>query len=112
MVEDEGGHFEESGPADVGRSVRMGQGATSQSILIRLYVLSQRSELIYFTKQGRGLAKPCITTNLISRLDDEMSDSSGDRREYIIKSISGTVYAGTCYSLVDESLTGGVPTFV
>ncbi|EIM84076.1 cytochrome P450 [Stereum hirsutum FP-91666 SS1] len=42
---------------------------------------------------SRGLAKPCVATDLISRFDDEMIDTSCEHREYIIKSISGTVYA-------------------
>lgn len=91
--------------------LRTNGSRNNSSVYSRLSLYSVATVIDHFTKQIRGLAKPCVTTDLISRFDDEMIDSSRDRREYIIKSISGTMYAGTCHSLV-EPLVGGVPIFV
>ncbi|EIM84081.1 CyP450 monooxygenase [Stereum hirsutum FP-91666 SS1] len=64
-----------------------------QSIdVLKTYVLQMVDAPYERVKEGlnEGLAKPCVTTDLMARFEDEITDNF--RREYAIKSIAGTVY--------------------
>lgn len=92
VVEEGDGYGEGMGLTDVRRSKRVGQGANCQSFVSIIIFLPMTWASL--PSQEKGLAKPCLTTDLISRLEHEIVDSS--YREYTIKCISGTVYAGMC----------------